>query len=153
MPQTSSSSFAATAGRSSGRGGRGSGREHNGRGTDYPYPRYLTTNTSPQNNNFLTIVVSSSYQARTSTEEAVGEGVVVEALLDSGSLAGDFISEDLIARLKCTNKTYLKEINNLTVCSGLDNKCYDGLKTIDLMLTYNTEILNNQNTFKSTIFL
>ena len=46
----------------------------------------------------------------------------VEALLDTGSLAGDFISEKTVNKY---NFTPTQTNSQLSVCSGLDNTCHD----------------------------
>ena len=44
----------------------------------------------------------------------------MNALLDTGSLAGDFIPEDVVVRYNL--KPVLSD-TSYTVCSGLDNRC------------------------------
>ena len=58
----------------------------------------------------------------------------MEALLDTGSLAGDFISE------KQTDSKY-------TVCSGLDNSCHSVNTKLELRVTFYSEILNKNDTY------
>lgn len=55
--------------------------------------------------------------------EAPPGSVLGQILLDTGSLAGDFISQDLLARLKGEIFVYQAPVP-LTVCSGLDGTCY-----------------------------
>ena len=50
----------------------------------------------------------------------------MEALLDTGNLAGD---------------------SQLTVCSGLDNTCHTLNTKVDLGITFHNELLNNNDTF------
>ena len=47
----------------------------------------------------------------------------MEALLDSGSLAGDFIAKRVVSQLKLEH--HVVSNKSRTVCSGLDSKCYD----------------------------
>lgn len=55
-------------------------------------------------------------------ETAVGRSVMCRALLDSGSLAGDFINGRMLSALNGVE--YLRSDSaEFTVCSGLDNKC------------------------------
>ena len=68
----------------------------------------------------------------------------VEALLDTGSLAGDFISEKTVKKFDfIPTQTNSK----LKVCSGLDNTCYNVNTKIDLRVTFHNELLNNNDTF------
>ena len=62
-----------------------------------------------------------------------------EALLDTGCLAGDFISE----RIVDNNNS----INTYTVCSGLDNQCYDIRNSIPLRVSFFNEAINNSDPF------
>ena len=67
----------------------------------------------------------------------------MEALLDTGSLAGDFISEEAVTRFNFipTNTDSI-----LTVCSGLDNICRTLNTRVDLGVTFHNELLNNNDT-------
>ena len=47
----------------------------------------------------------------------------MEALWDSGSLAGDFIAKRVVSQLKLEH--HVVSNKSRTVCSGLDSKCYD----------------------------
>ena len=68
----------------------------------------------------------------------------MEALLDTGSLAGDFISEKTVNKFNFTpTQTNLQ----LTVCSGLDNTCHNLNTKVDLGVTFYNELLNNNDTF------
>ena len=68
----------------------------------------------------------------------------MEALLDTGSLAGDFISEKAVTRF---NFTPTHTDSKLTVCSGLDNTCHTLNTKVDLGVTFHNELLNNNDTF------
>ena len=61
-------------------------------------------------------------------------------LLDTGSLPGDFISQDLVHKLHGENFVYITP-HPLTVCSGLDNTCYVRDQVIDIGLTFVTHSL------------
>ena len=69
-----------------------------------------------------------------------------EALLDTGCLAGDFISERIVDN---NNLRFLvkNSINTYTVCSGLDNQCYDIRNSIPLRVSFLNEAINNSDTF------
>ena len=64
----------------------------------------------------------------------------MEALLDTGNLAGGFISEKIRPNLDGL-------IIQCTVCSGLDNSCYSVNIKLVLRVTYYYEILNKNDTF------
>jgi hypothetical protein len=72
----------------------------------------------------------------------------VFALLDTGSLAGNFIAFHVVEKLNL-----LKHINKsskklCSVCSGLDNHCHDISDTIGLTLSYFCPDLNKNFSFK-----
>ncbi len=79
-------------------------------------------------------------------EEAVAEvaDLKVSALLDSGSLAGDFISQRVVDKLNAS--TYVTYINT-TVCSGFAHKCSHKFPPIYLSIQYINEIPFNQEIF------
>ena len=62
-------------------------------------------------------------------QETTG-GDEVEALLDSGSLAGDFIAKRVFSQLKLEDHAVSNK--SRTLCSGLDSKCYDISNTLAL---------------------
>jgi hypothetical protein len=57
-------------------------------------------------------------------------GINCQALLDTGSKAGDFINNDLLIRLNGRNHTYITN-KPLKVCTGLDNYCLQSTDVID----------------------
>ena len=57
------------------------------------------------------------------------------ALLDSGSIAGNFINADLLNKLNGKNRLY-KTDKPLRVCSGLDNHCLTSLEVIDIEVKF-----------------
>ena len=69
-----------------------------------------------------------------------GHKVQAEMLLDTGSLPGDFISQNLVHKLRGENSIY-KTHTPFTVCSGLDNTCYVRDQVIDIGLTFVTHAL------------
>ena len=68
----------------------------------------------------------------------------VDALLDTGSLAGDFIAEDVVVRYNL--KPVLSHTSN-TVCSGLDNRCMKSNTILLLRVTFFDESSNRYDTF------
>ena len=70
----------------------------------------------------------------------------MEALLDSGLLAGDFIAKRVLSKLKLEHHVVTKK--SRAVCSGLDSKCYDISNTLALYVFYFNEILKNVACFK-----
>ena len=68
----------------------------------------------------------------------------VNALLDTGSLAGDFIAEDVVVRYNL--KPVLSDIS-YTVCSGLDNRCLKSNTILLLRVTFFDESSNRYDTF------
>ena len=73
-------------------------------------------------------------------QETAG-GDEVEALLDSSSLAGDFIAKRVVSKLKLEH--HIVSNKSRTVCSGLDSKCYDISNTFALYFFYFNEHLKN----------
>ena len=69
----------------------------------------------------------------------------VDALLDMGSLAGDFIAEDLVVRY---NLKPVLSYTSYTVCSGLDNRC---LKSNTILLLRVTEVVNRYDTLMRVV--
>ena len=62
-------------------------------------------------------------------------------MLDSGSLAGDFIAKRVISQLKLEH--HVVSYKSRTVFSGLDSKCYDISNTLASYIFYFNELLNN----------
>lgn len=66
-------------------------------------------------------------------EIGAGRGVNCRALLDSGSLAGDFINGNILSALDGVQ--YLRsDGTNSTVCSGLDNRCMSLSVFLDVVI-------------------
>ena len=78
-------------------------------------------------------------------QETTG-GDEVDALLDSGSLAEDFIAKRVVSQLKLEH--HVVSNKSRTVCSGLDCKCYDLSNTLALYVFYFNELLKNITYFK-----
>ena len=80
-----------------------------------------------------------------SQEEAKGS-INVDALLDTGCLAGDFVARRIVDRFNI--KPVINSAAKLSVCSGLDNTCYDISKSVIISVNYLNERLNKINTFE-----
>ena len=78
-------------------------------------------------------------------QETTG-GDEVEALLDSGSLAGDLIAKSVVSQLNLEHRVIFNK--SRTVCSGLDSKCYAISNTLTLYVFYFNELLKNVAYFK-----
>lgn len=61
--------------------------------------------------------------------------VKTEALLDSGSLAGDFINRETLRTLGGTHHLRSAE-ETIIVCSGLDNKCIESNVVLDVTIEF-----------------
>jgi hypothetical protein len=68
------------------------------------------------------------------------ERVLGKVLLDTGSLPGDFISQNFVTSLHGEPFVY-KSPEALTICSGLDNSCYIKDQVIDIGLSFVTHSL------------
>ena len=103
--------------------------------TILPVKLHIATST-----NLLPVVLTFSSQ-----EEAKGS-INLDALLDTGCLAGDFVAERIVDKYNI--KSVLHSTAKLSVCSGLDNTCYDISKSVIISVNYFNERLNNINTFE-----
>ena len=56
---------------------------------------------------------------------------LVEAVLDTGNHASDFGAFRIIKKLNLSK--YIVESNSKTVCSRLDNACYDTSKSMQIV--------------------
>lgn len=74
----------------------------------------------------------------------------MSALLDTGSLAGDFISQQLVDRYNFPCNTVSTPS---IVCSGLNNNCIDLFKTVSLTVLFTNEITSKINTFSINAFI
>ena len=95
----------------------------------------------PETDSNLLSVTLSTFPKQQSVEARV------EALLDTGSLAGDFISEKAVTRF---NFTPIHTDSILSVCSGLDNTCRTLHTKVDLGVTFHNELLNNNDTVRQS---
>jgi hypothetical protein len=85
-------------------------------------------------NNYIDVSVSATLQASIRTRNNV------KALLDTGSLAGDFVAFRTLQALNL--EPYILTHGSRLVCSGLENSCYDVSSYIALQVSYFSENLN-----------
>ena len=105
-----------------------------GKGMIIPDSFYFTSTSSPDTNtDYLSIAVSHVSQ---SLEPPRNE---IKALLDTGSLAGDFIAYRCLLNLKL--ESFIKTFKKRVVCSGQDNQCYGISSSIALRIFYFCEKL------------
>ena len=64
--------------------------------------------------------------------------VTAKALMDTGSLGGDFLSGDMLRRLQGGKYVY-RTTATIVVCSGLDNACYPTSEMIDIGVEFSTD--------------
>ena len=64
----------------------------------------------------------------------------MDALLDTGCLAGDFVARRIVDRFNI--KPVIHSAAILSVCSGLDNTCNDISKSVIISLNYFNGRLN-----------
>jgi hypothetical protein len=76
------------------------------------------------------------------TPEAQSHGVNALALLDSGSLAGNFVNEKMLKKLRGSDLLYSTD-TPMRVCSGLDNHCIISHQVIDLKVTFFENNISN----------
>ena len=69
----------------------------------------------------------------------------MDALLDTGCLAGDFVARRIVDRFNI--KPVINSAAKLSVCSRLDNTCYDISKSVIISVNYLNERLNKMNIF------
>ena len=70
----------------------------------------------------------------------------VEGLLDTGCLAGDFVARRIVDKFNI--KPILQSTAKLSVCSGLDNTCYDISKSVIESVNFFNERVNKINNFE-----
>ena len=102
------------------------------------YSLSSTPTSTPTSSNFLSVTLTSlPWQ-----EESVS--VEGEALLNTGSLAGDFVSERLVEEYSLVP---IVTANYRTVCSGLSNECVKINTILLLRVTLVNEIVNKNKSF------
>jgi hypothetical protein len=85
-------------------------------------------------NKYIDVSVSATLQASTRRRNKV------KALLDTGSLAGDFVASRTVKELHLD--PFILTDRSKLVCSGLDNSCYDVPSYIALLVSYFSETVN-----------
>ena len=70
----------------------------------------------------------------------------MNALLDTGSLAGDYVSRRVVDKISL--QPVISE-TSYTVCSGLDNQCYEVNTILLLCVSFFNEIKNKYDTFET----
>jgi hypothetical protein len=97
---------------------------------------------------FLSVFVSLKQQIPRQPAEAINRrplnkdtirGSNAKVLVDTGSLAGDFISHSFLIQLHGTDYVYHKK-RSITVCSGLDDHCFETNAVVDLCLVFSSEL-------------
>ena len=69
-----------------------------------------------------------------------------EGLLDTGCLAGDFVARRIVDKYNI--KPILQSTAKLSVCSRLDNSCYDMSKSVIVSVNFFNERVNKINIFE-----
>ena len=75
----------------------------------------------------------------------------MDTLLDTGCLAGDFVARRVVDKFNI--KPVINSAAELSVCSGLDNTCYDISKSVIIGVNYFNERLNKMNTIIILLFI
>jgi hypothetical protein len=94
----------------------------------------LPFNTTPD---YLTMSISIKQMDQRGRAGKEDNQIQIKALLDTGALAGDFISQELVNKL---GANHLLETVHTTICSGFDNNCDSYFKSILVNLSYINEI-------------
>ena len=89
--------------------------------------------TNPASADYLTATISHVSQPSQPSNK-------VQALIDTGALPGNFVAQRVINSFNL--QPFILFDQTLTVCSALDNKCYDISKSILLKMTYFSERVN-----------
>ena len=76
---------------------------------------------------FISVTLSCSQETDTMEKR------LVNAVLDTGNHASDLVAFRIIKKLNLSK--YIIESNSKTVCTGLDNACYDTSKSIQLLVS------------------
>ena len=85
------------------------------------------------------------------SQKAAKGSINVDALLDTGCLAGDFVARRIVDRFNI--EPVINSAARLSVCSGLDNTCHDISKSVIISVNYLNERLNNINTFQIKVLI
>jgi hypothetical protein len=77
--------------------------------------------------------------------EAVQDNLLVQALLDTGCLVGDCMSQEIVDKL---NASHLVVNINATICSGFNNQCSTDFPSLLIEITF-----IHENTFLKESFI
>ena len=94
----------------------------------------------PTSPNLLSVSLTFPSQAESQRR------INVEGLLDTGCLVGDFVARRIVDKYNI--KPILQSNSKLSVCSGLDNTCYDMSKSVVVSVNFFNERENNMNNFE-----
>jgi hypothetical protein len=90
-------------------------------------------------------VLSSGVKMDVAASEAVQDNLLVQALLDTGCLVGDYMSQEIVDKL---NASHLIVNINATICSGFNNQCSSDFPSLLLKVTF-----IHENTFLKEIII
>lgn len=96
---------------------------------------------SSSNINFLSLTLVSVQLPAQERVSLKSRSVSVKGLLDSGSLAGDFISQEII-EIFDLNSYVTQDISSKKVCSGLDNSCSLSVGSLTASVSFINELTN-----------
>jgi hypothetical protein len=92
------------------------------------------------------------FVSRVTDQAPLKERNKVATLLDTGSLAGNFVVRHIVDSLRLSDEI-ISHSNHSTVCSGLDNQCLALSNSIFLKLSYFCSILNKFASFSIQAFI
>ena len=105
-------------------------------GTTVPPAKIIPEQSLPEPAN--TAKAARVARVHTPTKEIDRRVAKTEALLDSGSLAGNFINTKILTQLKGTHN--LREADEqILVCSGFDNTCLESNVMLDITVEFDSE--------------
>ena len=76
--------------------------------------------------------------------------IKVFALLDSGCLVGDCMSQNIVDKLQAT---HLLVHVNTTICIGFDNKCDSSFPSLLINISFINEITSLRESFNTSVFI
>jgi transposase InsO family protein len=94
---------------------------------------------SSANTNFLSLTLVSILLPSQETVKLNQRGINVRGLLDSGSLAGDFISQEIVENFDLNSYVTLDK-SSKRVCSGLDNACTLSIGSLNASFVFTNEL-------------
>jgi hypothetical protein len=78
-------------------------------------------------------VLSPGIKMDVVTGEAIQDDLLVQALLDTGCLVGDCMSQKIVDKL---NASHLVVNINATICSGFNNRCFSDFPALLIKITF-----------------